>query len=213
MPVVILNGLILEVSKILYLPASTQVLCVLFVERYGLDDVAANTLVIWMKLAVLLALLPLSVLLDARAVGYHAVLLAGAATMLLAWALLAFRVAAPPAFMSVLAGLGFACIQAAAPPLLAMRLRAAVRGRILAFFVTIQTSGLFIVSLALGAMRDASPPPGQHSSASNSALFVVVAGSLAVLGMSVALAVLDRCKEPARVYDAGRAGALADKAA
>jgi MFS family permease len=201
MPLVVLNGFISELARIFYLSASTQVAGVLFQERFGLDDIAANTLVVWMKLTVLLVLLPASFLLDARIIGYHAMLIAGAATMLLGWSLLAFQAAAPPALMSVFAGLGFSLILASAPPLFAMRVRAAVRGRISSFFWMLQSLGLLIISLVFGAMRDASPPAAEHTSLSATSLYVVVAGSAGVLAMCIALAALDGCKEPARVYE------------
>jgi hypothetical protein len=201
MPLVLLNGFALELGRVFYFAASSQIAGVLFQEMYGLDDVAANTLVIWIKLAVLLALLPASFLLDARIVGFHAMMVAGAATMLLGWALLAFRAAAPPALMSVLDGLGFSLLQTSASPLLAMRIRAAARGRVISFFFMIQSGILMAVSLALGAMRDAAPPAAEHASRSGSSMYVVVAGSAGVLAMCIAVAALDGCKEPVRVYE------------
>ena len=50
-------------------------------------------------------------------------------------------------------------------------------------------------------MRDASPPAAEHTSLSATSLYVVVAGSAGVLAMCIALAALDGCKEPVRVYE------------
>ena len=209
------NGVAYVLAVVMYLPFSTQFAGALYAETYGLDDAGANLLVVWVKLALGVALIPVSLLLDARVLNYHATFIAGTATMATAWALIAARAAVPPALPAVAAGLGYACALAASIPLLSMRAHAASRGRVIGFFFALYYGGMFAASLVIGALRDYAPSPastanaaagagagaiGAGLSASQTAMYFLCAGEAAATACAVGLAALDGCAEPTRVF-------------
>lgn len=221
------NGVAYVLAVVMYLPFSTQFAGALYAETYNLDDVSANLLIVWVKLTLGVALVPVSLLLDARVLSYHATFIVGTATMTTAWALIAARAAVPPALPAVAAGFGYACALAASVPLLSMRAHAASRGRVIGFFFALYYAGMCAASLVIGALRDYVPPPasgapagagagmgaaaaGAGLSASQTAMYFLCAGEAAATACAVALAALDGCAEPPRVFigendDAGSA--------
>ncbi len=162
----------------------------------------------WVKLAVLLTLMPVAILLDSRLVNFHAALIGGAAATLSAWLLLAAGAPVPPAFPSVLAGVGFAFGTASALPLLATRLRPSVRGRIIGLFLAGLHIFMIVNALCIGALRDASaqrtapgggggkPETAPSASRYVTSVFFLAAGQLVALILAVALAAIDGCREP-----------------
>ena len=167
----------------------------------------------WVKLAVLLTLLPMALLLDMRLLGYHTALIAGAVSTSSAWLLLAFGAPVPPAFPAVLAGMGFATSAAAALPLLTTRLRPSVRGRMFGLFLAVLHVLMVVNALGIGALRDANSAQLTQSgsrSRSTSSIFFLAAGQLVVLILAIALAAIDGCREPTPLSNEG---AINDKKA
>ena len=172
---------------------------IFFAETYGLSDIAANYLLVWTKLALLLVLLPAGFLLDMRVISFHAALITGIVMVLLAWLLLSTANALiPPAFPAVLAGMGFAIANTASQPLLYLRLDPASAGRVLGFFFMLMQASLVINSLAVGALRDRTATL-QGSSSSITALYFLAAVEALALALAIVLTALDGCQEPTRV--------------
>lgn len=170
-----------------------------FVETFNVSDAAANLLVVWVKLAVLLTLLPAALLLDMRLLGFHTALIAGAAATSSAWLLFASGARVPPAIPAVLAGMGFATSVAAALPLLSLRLRPSVRGRMFGLFLAILHVCMIVNALCIGALRDTSAAQlavaGSKSRSTSSIIFLAT-GQLVGLALAIALAAVDGCREP-----------------
>ena len=171
-----------------------------------MSDSSANLLVVWVKLSVLLALLPVALLLDLRWLNFHAALIAGAVFVATAWLLFAFSAPLPPAFASVLAGIGFATIAASSTPMLALRCRPSVRGRMFGLYLALLHVLMISNALIIGALRDrpiAPPPQVVHtlsSSRSLSSVFYLAAGEVLTVVLAVALAIVDKCREPVSHY-------------
>jgi hypothetical protein len=212
-PRVWLNGLVNVLVTSMYLPMTTQFGGLFFEETYSLDDFSANMLLVWIKLALLLALVPIGLILDGRLVGYHTALIAGISALLLSWLLLGLASSLiPPALPAVLSGLGMATAYTAGQPLLYLRLHAANSGRMLGFFFMLYQLATIICALTIGFLHDSTHLPGATSRSASGVDFLAAGEALALL-LAIALAVLDRCQEPTSLAAAEEAAGndLADE--